>query len=429
MHNSLDNLSVETLGIILLLLVVVSAFFSGSEIGMMSINRYKLKHASKTQKKARDVKKLLDNPDKLLGIILIGNTFANIAASACATILFVRLFGEIGIFIATFALTFVLLIVSEVSPKTIAAVYPEKVAFFAAPILHWLIKIFKPALWLVNNLSNALIKSLNLSTKQKTDEYLNKEQLRTIITDSTNSTVNVYKNMLLKVIDLDAILVDDIMLTKSEIVSLDLEQDLTNATELFNNPSVNSILIYAGSLENIIGWLDIKDSLKLIKQEQFNASAIQKICSEATFIPQNIPLRQQLTDFQSLQYKNALIVDEYGAIIGLITLHDILEQIIGEFARENNFNQISNLHPNEQNSYLVDGSTNISTLNKELNLHLPTTHAKTISGLIIYLLEEIPNKGTCIAIKDHVIEVVQVKENTVKTAKISKRIKTLNKPE
>lgn len=404
--------------ITLVLMILLSAFFSASETAMMAINRYRLKHLAKTNKSAKRVQTLLDRPDRLLGVILLGNTFINICASSIATIIAIDFFGEnLGLILASVLMTLLLLIFGEVSPKTLAALYPEKVAFPTSVILKFLLKLLYPLVWSINGMSNGLLKLFGVSLTSNDNQGMTREELRTVVHETAGRISSKHRNMLLSILDLEKITVNDIMIPRSEVVGIDIENDWDAILGQLSNTQHTFLPVYEQDLNNIIGIIHAKKALHLISDKDFDETKLRNSLDEAIFIPQGTTLTKQLINFQKGKQRFALIVDEYGDILGVITLEDILEEIVGDFTTDLSFAYTA-IVKQEDGSYVVDGSTTIRDFNRAANWKLPVEGPKTINGLVTEYLQTIPEVGTCCLIEHTPFEVVQVQDNRIKTVKI-----------
>ncbi|MCW5589875.1 MAG: HlyC/CorC family transporter [Legionellales bacterium] len=407
------------LTLLLIFLIILSAFFSCSETGMMSVNRYRLRHLArvKKHKAAQRVRLLLERPDRLLGVILIGNTFANILASAIATIIASHLFGDLGIAIATFFLTLAVLVFSEVAPKTLAALYPEKIAFIVSLPLSILLKVFYPVVWFINFMANNLLKCFGVSIKKDLTDPLSKEELRTVVYEASSKISLKHQSMLLGILDLDKATVEDIMVPHNEIVGIDLELTWDEILDTLLFSQHTRLPIYRNDINNIEGMIHARKLLSLMSHHKLTKETLIENKSDVYFIPENTPLTTQLVNFQREQRRTGLVVDEYGDVLGLVTIEDILEEIVGEFTSDF-ARTLKEVYQEEDGSYLVDGSISVRKLNRLMNWKLPIKGPKTLSGLIIEYLEFIPRSSMCLKLRNYPIEVVQVKENTIKTARI-----------
>jgi len=406
----------------LFFLLFLSGFFSGSETGLISLNRYRLKHLVKARHPgAVRASRLLDQPERLIGLILLGNNFVNILASAIATILGLRLAGEAGIAIATGILTFTILIFAEVAPKTLAALNPERIAFPAAFILGPLLRILYPLVWLVNLLTSGLFKLLGISRAGGEPHALNTEELRTVVNEAGALIPRRHQRMLTNILDLEKVTVEDIMIPRNEIVGVDMDEDLKTVMRELTDTQHTRVPIFRGDIDHIIGILHVRSLLPLLRQEEVQAEDILQQVREPYFVPEGTPLNTQLLNFQRQKRRIGLVVDEYGDIQGLVTLEDILEEIVGEFTTDPAAAH-KDIHLQEDNTYLVDAGISVRELNRVLKWTLPTRGPKTLNGLVIEYLETIPEPGTSLLLHGYPIEVVQTSQNAVKTVKIDPRL-------
>ncbi len=413
----MDAISTGMLFSILTFLILVSGFFSGSETGLMSLNRYRLRHlADKKNKGAIRAFRLLQSPDKLIGLILLGNNFVNILASAIATIIGIRLFGETGILIATVVLTIVVLVFAEVTPKTLAAMHPEKFALPATLILEPLLRLLYPFVWFVNLCSKAIFKLLGIRQVTSSDK-LSSEELRIVVNEAATMIPKGHQKMLLSILDLEKVTIDDIMVPRNEIVGIDLEDEWSDIIKQLAETQHTRLPVYEGDIDHIVGIIHIRRALRFFHMEDASKDDFRKIIREAYFVPTGTPLNTQLLNFQHERRRNAMAVNEYGDILGLVTLEDILEEIVGEFTTDPSASR-KDVQTNEDGSYLIDASITVRELNKLLNWQLPTEGPKTLNGLIIEYLEHIPDQGTSMLLENYPIEIVQTTKNTVKTVLI-----------
>jgi len=434
----LNSLSTEMLFAILCVLIFTSAFFSGSETALVSLNRYKLKHLIKTEHKGAMLAGwLLQRPDRLIGLILIFNNFVNILAASIATVIGLRLYGEAGIAIATGLLTLVILVFAEVTPKTFAAQHPERLAFPASFILKPLLKITYPLVIVINFISNNLLRLLGL-TKQEANTSLDKEELRTIVNETGDLISKKHQTMLLNILDLEAATVEDIMIPRNEIIALNLEDSWDELSSQISNSLHTRLPVIEGDdIDKITGVLHIKHSMALLNNNDTNASELSKekihndalnkqklkrLIREPYFIPEGSSLYNQLIKFQSNKRRIGFVVDEYGDIQGMVTLEDVLEEIVGEFTTDPTAKLGDEVYPQDDGSYLISAAINIRDLNRIMDWYLPTDSAKTLNGLILEYLESIPQAGTSILINNYPIEIIQIKNNSIKTVKISKQL-------
>jgi len=383
----------------------------------MALNRYRLRHlAKKGHRGARRASKLLERPDRLLGVILIGNNFVNFSAASIATLLAIEILGESGVAWAPVICTFVFLIFAEVAPKTIAAAYPERLALPSSHILNVLLKILYPLVWLVSALSNLLLKPLGINHLTKGEDHLSREELRTVVYEGAK-IASQSQNMMLGVLDLDEVSVDDIMVPKSEIIGIDLDDDLETIIQQLRTAQHTRLPVFHESIENIAGILHVRSAIRFLSNESLTKAALLQELDEAYFVPENTSLQTQIRHFQKRKERIGLVVDEYGDIQGIVTLEDILEEIVGEFTTDLAAAS-SDIHPQEDGSYYVDGGATIRSINRTLNWQLPASGPKTLNGLITETLETIPEAPVCIRIAHYCIEIIRLKGNMIVTAKL-----------
>ncbi len=404
---------------ILGILIFLSAYFSGSETGMMSLNRYRLRHLEKQKHKgAMRVSKLLARPDRLIGLILIGNNLVNISASAIATIIGLRLFGDMGILIATIVLTLVILIFAEVTPKTLAALYPEKVAFPSSIILTFLLKLLFPLVVVVNWITNSLLMLLGINAEQREQHSLSSEELKTVVNESGALLHPRDQDMLVSILDLDKVVVEDIMIPRSELVGIDVNDDWKKIQKQLTQGNHTRVLLYRDNIDDVVGYIHARDALKLLSKNQFTKATLLRAVRELYFIPEGTPLNIQLLKFQHAKERLGLVVDEYGDIQGLVTLEDILEEIVGDFTTTMTPTTSEEVNLQPDGSYLVDGSASIRDINKEMSWKLPTDGPKTLNGLILEYLEEIPQSNISLRISGYPVEIIDVADNKIKTVRV-----------
>jgi len=411
--------------IILGILILISAYFSGSETGMMSLNRYRLRHLEKEKHKgAKRVSKLLKRPDRLIGLILIGNNLVNIAAASIATIIALRLsreFGisdDVGVLIATIVLTLVVLIFAEVTPKTLAALYPEKIAFPSSILLTLLLKILLPSVIAVNWITNGILMLLGISSEQREQHSLSSEELRTVVNESGALLHEQDQSMLMSILDLEKVTVDDIMIPRSELIGIDVNDDWKQIQRQLTQANHTRVLLYRDNIDDVVGYVHARDALKLLSKGQFTKATLLRSVRELYFIPEGTPLNVQLLKFQHAKERLGLVVDEYGDIQGLVTLEDILEEIVGDFTTTQTPTPSDEVTLQPDGSYLVDGSASIRDVNKEMSWQLPTDGPKTLNGLIIEHFEDIPQNNLSVRIAGYPIEIVEVSENKIKTVRV-----------
>lgn len=416
----MENISTQLLFITLGILILISAYFSGSETGMMSLNRYRLRHLEKEKHKgAKRVSKLLKRPDRLIGLILIGNNLVNIAAASIATIIGIRFFGDVyGMLISTVVLTLVILIFAEVTPKTLAALYPEKIAFPSSIILTLLLKLLFPLVIAVNWITNGILLLLGISSEQREQHSLSSEELRTVVNESGALLHEQDQSMLMSILDLEKVSVEDIMIPRSELVGIDVNDDWKKIQKQLTQANHTRVLLYRDSIDDVVGYIHARDALKLLSKNQFTKATLLRAVRELYFIPESTPLNIQLLKFQHAKERLGLVVDEYGDIQGLVTLEDILEEIVGDFTTTMTPTPSEEVTLQPDGSYLVDGSASIRDINKEMSWQLPTDGPKTLNGLIIEHLEDIPQNNLSVRISGYPIEIVDVSNNRIKIVRV-----------
>jgi len=401
-------------------MVVISAYFSGSETGMMTLNRYRLRHRAKQgNRAARRVEKLLRKPDRLISLVLIGNNLVNILASALGTIVGMRLYGNAGVAIATGVLTFVVLVFAEVLPKTIAALYPEKVAYPSSFLLAPLLILMMPLVWLLNMVTRVLMRMVGIKADVTISSALSKDELRTIVNESRSQISRRNQGMLLSVLDLEKVSVDDIMVPRNEIVGIDINDDWKAIVRQLTHSPHGRIVLYRDSLDDAISMLRVREAYRLMTEKnEFTKEVMLRAADEIYYVPEGTPLSTQLVKFQRNKKKVGLVVDEYGDIQGLVTVEDILEEIVGDFTTSMSPSLAEEVTPQNDGSVLIDGSANIREINKAFNWHLPEDEARTMNGMILEALEEIPATGTRVRIEQYDIDILDVQDNMIKQVKV-----------
>ena len=413
----MESLSTLWLSLILFGLILASAFFSSTETSMMAINRYRLKVLSKTSKNARRTEHLLKDTDQLIGTILLGNNFVNIFAASIATILAIKLWGEGSIVWASLSLTFVILIFAETTPKTFAAKNPEKIALPASIIIAALIKIFKPFVWLIAQISKIILKLFGINSHQK-NQNISSEELRMVVNDAAPIIASNYQKMLLNIIDLEKVKVEDIMIPRHELISVDINNPGEIIKQLERTQHTR-LLIYDTSSDNITGVLHVRNVVNLYAKGEFNIDNVLALVRKPYFVPEGTSLAHQLEHFQAQKRRLGLVVDEYGEVRGLIVLEDILEEIVGQFT-SNQSESIDEISLQKDGSYLVDPRISVRELNAMLNINLSVAKAKTLNGLILEELQTIPKRDVSLKIDMLLIEIIQISNQTIKLVKLSK---------
>lgn len=414
-----DHYSLTILLLCLLFLILISAFFSGAEISMMSLNQYRLRNlVRKKNRRAERAAKLLEKPEKLLGVVLIGNTCANIIASAIATIVGQRLGGDSGVAIATGALTLLVLVFAEMAPKTIAALYSQPIALACSFLLEWLLRLFTPLVWVLNKMVMIFFGFFGINTENQGKEHLSVEEFRTVVYETGNLIPKEHKKMLLSILDLEKVTVDDIMVQRNDIVGIDITATLPEILEQLETTQHTRLPVYEGSMDKVIGIVHIRNLLSLLLEHHLDKKHVTNLAESCYFVPEGTGLHQQLMNFQQVKKRTALVVDEYGDIQGLVTLEDILEEIVGEFTTDMAA-MYKEVHPQQDGSLLVDGSAAVRDLNKSMGWKLPMVGPRTLSGLITEHLGFIPPTQSCLKINGYAMEIVQLKDNVIKTIKVS----------
>ena len=401
----------------IIFLLFLSAFFSGVETAMMSLNRYRLKHLVKENNKgAIRADKLLKRPDRLLGVILIGNNFVNILAASLTTVLCLNLFGDSGVVIGSIALTLIILIFAEITPKTFAALNSEKVALPASLILKYLQKILRPLVVFVNFFTNFFMRLTG--TKETTfNEDLSPEELKSVLENSGDLIPKKYQDMLISVLELDKVSVDEVMTQRSEIIGIDINQSIENILNSLQNNQKDFLPVYDESLDELRGIIDLYGITTFLSNEDKSIENLIDSLEEAYFTPENTPLSTQLFNFQKNKKTTAVVIDEYGSVKGIVTIKDVLEEIVGELATDIDKESVE-IMEQKDGSYLIDASISLRELNKKLDWELPINGAKTLNGLIIDKIETIPENNIKIEIENYLIETVLIRNNMIKIARV-----------
>jgi Mg2+/Co2+ transporter CorB len=418
----LDDFSLGTLFIALLIILICSGFFSASETSMMAINRYRLNHlVRKGNKSAKLTSKLLAHTDKLLGSILLGNTLLNVAAATLAEVIVIRLYGHgnnTALLIGSLTVTFAILIFSEIMPKVVAATHAERMALPASYILAVIIKLFYP----VVSIATALVRGMLwlVRIKIQTDRSHHKmslEELRSMVLDAGNFLPRKHQKMLLNLVDLERITVNDVMIPRNQIEALNVDADPAELRQQIITCHHTLLPMYSETPSNVVGILHIKRVLPLLLEEALDSARLREILHDAYFIPSDTPLLKQLQQFQERQTRLGLVVDEYGELLGLVTLENILEEIVGDFTTQSPA-QAGKYLRQDDGSLLLEGSSSLRDLNRKLGLHFPLGEAKTLNGLILEHLQDIPEAGTSLKIGNYPIEIIQTQDRAVKVARL-----------
>ena len=402
---------------LLAVLLLLSAFFSGSETALMSLNRYQLRHkAREGHRGARLAEQLLKRPDRLIGLILLGNNLVNFSAASLVTLIALDLGGEKAVAIGTGIFTLIVIIFSEAAPKTLAALHPERLAFPAALVYYPLLKITYPLVRLTNAASNGVLWLLGVRESGSELQSLTREELRTVVFEAGARISSRYRTMLLSILDLEKVTVDDVMVPHNEIIGIDLDDDDEEIGKTISTSEHTRLPVYRDSIDEVLGVLHLRKLANLARTE-LTKSTLTSLLDEPYFVPEGTPLSTQLVQFQRRRERVALVVDEYGDIQGIVTLEDILEEIVGEFTTDP-ADEIEDVVQESDASFLVDATANIRELNRAQDWELPTDGPKTLNGLIVENLETIPPPGTCLKANGYPIEIVEVGDNRVRTVRV-----------
>lgn len=414
----MHEIPLSGLVLLLILLLALSAFFSGSETALLTMNRYRLRHlADQGHGGARRARALLERPDRLIGLILLGNNFVNILASSVATVIALRLGGEAAIGIAAAVLTFLVLIFGEVAPKTLATLHPERLAYPSAYVYGPLLRFLYPLVGLVGLFANGLLRLLGVRTEGGGVTALSREELRTVVSEAGAMIPERSRSMLLGILDLERATVEDIMVHRSEVEGIDIQDDESEIIRVIRSAGYTRLPLFDGGVDNVIGVLHARDALHALLDGRLDKESLGAIAQVPYFVPEGTPLYQQLLNFQREKQRVGLVVDEYGDFMGLVTLADLLEEVVGEFVTDP-ADSISEIYRGEDGSLTVDCGIGVRELNRALHWDLPTDGAKTLNGLILDYLETIPEPGTSLKLHGHPMEIIQTTENTVKTVRI-----------
>jgi len=408
----MEEIPLGSLYITLVILIILSGFFSSSETGLMAMNKYRLRHlANQGHRGARIAQKLLQKPDRLIGLILLGNNLVNILAASIAAVIGIRLFGSNGIWIASAVMTVVVLIFAEVAPKTVAAIHPERIAFPASYVLTILLKILYPLVWLVNGLANLVLKPFKVRTNADVIERLNREELRTLLQEG-GMIPDDHQRMLVNILDLEQATVEDVMIPRQDIVGLDLNDDWEDILIQLTQTVYTRLPVYRESIDQVEGLLHIRTVIAELAYGALTFDNLKRSVRKPYFIPEGTRLTQQLLEFQARERRMGLVVDEYGDIQGMVTLDDILEEIVGEFTSDSRA-RTRHIRKLDDGNYLVDGIVTIRALNRKTGWNLPEEEASTLNGLLLEELADIPIGKTSILIGRHIMTIVEIRDNVI----------------
>ena len=417
----MDSISTGTLFTALAVLLLTSAFFSASETAMMAINRYRLRHAADSGVRgAMRAQALLNQTDKLLGVILLGNNLVNSASATLSAVLAIRLFGdgEMVLFVATLLLTFLILVFSEVTPKVLGAAFPERVAYPATLLLTPLLRLAYPVVWFVNLFVQGILRLLRI--KQPEAGHANSlglEELRTIVLESSGRMPREHHRILMNLLELEDITVDDVMTPRNQIEAIDIEDDPERLRQQISTSHHTRLVVHAGSSDNLLGVLHVRRVLHALAGEEVDPETLKENLEDPYFVPAGTPLFTQLRNFQSSRRRLALVVDEYGELQGLVTLEDLLEEMVGEFTTQAP-SDAGYLRREADGSWLAEGTVLLRHLNRKLGLSLPLDGPKTLNGLLLEQFEDIPEAGVSLKLGDVPVEIVQTQDRAVKMARI-----------
>ena len=413
-----DDIPLETLFVLLAILLVLSAFFSGTETALMRVNKYRIRHLSRQgNKNAKLAEKLLKEPEKLIAFILFGNNLVNFVAASIVGVISMEIGGPTGVVIGTILLTIVVLLIAESPPKTLAALFPEKIALPASRFYYPMVKLFKPLFYFINFFTNIILKLIG-SQGEKNDEKLSIDQLKTLITDGMTKTSIDRQKIMMGVLDLGNITIEDIMLPHNEIIGIDINNSNKNNRKIIEGNFHSSLPVYEDVLDNIKGVLNLNTFLKEIDLSSYDNQLIKKYMNKPYFIPEKTTLNQQLVEFKKNNQKVGFAVDEYGNIQGLITIEDIFEEIVGDYLEETKKLNKEIMPKKVDDYFIVNASSNIRVLNKIMNWKIPIDEAKTINGAILENLGYIPEVDAEFTLGNYLISIISTKENAVETIKI-----------
>ena len=417
----MDNIPIGLLILALIICLAFSAFFSASETAMMSLNRYKLKHqADEGNKRAKCASHLLKHTDRLIGTILLGNNFVNIAATSLGTLIGLRLYGDLGVLLSTIILTAVILVFSEVAPKTLAATNAQRIALPVAPILAWLVRIFSPLVGLLNAVVRVILRPFGIKTENAVEEALSNEELKTIVQSSSDEKSSEQQEMLLGVLELEDVSVGEAMVPRNELEGVDLNDDWEDILRQITDSRHGRLVAYRDHLDQAEGMLHIRDIILPLRDNTLDKTRLQQVLRPCHFVPESTPLRKQLLHFRQAKARSGLVVDEYGDIQGMITLEDILTHIVGEIGDENTADEPPEIVEQQENLFTVEGGTPLRQLNREVGLKLPLDGPKTLSGLIIETLGNFPEAGTELELPGCTVRVLDFADGIVASAEIQR---------
>ena len=403
----------------ILILTLLSAYFAASETAMMALNRYRLRHlVKKKHLGARKAHRLLRRPDRLLGVILLGNNFVIFLAASLGTVVGLRLLGDSGVVLSPIAMTFFFLVFAEVAPKTAAAHAPERLAFASVHLLDPLLKALRPLVWFINAFSNILVRPFVRSREAADEARLTAEELHTVVREGA-PIPKARQDMMLSILDLEKVTVNDIMVPRDEIAGIDIDDDMGEILSLLATSQHTRLPVYKDNINNVLGMLHLRRLARHLGQRAMNKAELMQLTREPYYVPEATPLHTQLLNFKREKRRTALVVDEYGDLLGIVTLEDILEEIVGEFTTDF-ASSMPEIAPQKDGSYLIDGGAMLRDINRTLGWALPINGPKTLNGLVLETIETIPEASLCVRVEDYLIEILQIQDNLVKHCKIRK---------
>jgi Mg2+/Co2+ transporter CorB len=408
----MEEIPLASLYVTLFILILVSGFFSSSETGLMAMNKYRLRHlANKGHRGARMAQTLLRKPDRLIGLILLGNNLVNILAASIATVIGIRLYGPSGVWIASLVMTVIVLIFAEVAPKTVAAVHPERIAFPASFVLSGLLKVLYPLVWMVNVIANLILRPFGVRTNAEMMERLNREELRTLVQEG-GQIPDDHQRMLVNILDLEQATVDDVMIPRQDIVGIDLDDDWNDILVQLTQTVYTRLPVFRESIDQVEGLLHIRTVIAKLAHGALTFEDLKRSVRSPYFIPEGTALTQQLLEFQARERRMGLVVDEYGDIQGMVTLDDILEEIVGEYTSEGRARS-RHIRKLDDGNFLVDGTVSIRALNRKMGWELPEEDASTLNGMLLEELEVIPEGKASLRIGRQIMTIVEIKDNVI----------------
>ncbi len=416
----MDDISTGVLIGALVFLVFLSAFFSAAEIAMVSLNRHRLRHlAASGHRGARIAQRLLARPDRLIGVILLGSNTVNALFSALTTVTVIHLWGEeeSAIGIATVIITLVILILTDLAPKTLAALHPERIAFPSAFVLRPMLWLIYPVVWVINGMANGLLRLIGVRVRARSAEQVSPEELRAIIMEAGVLIPESHQDMLLAILDLEKATVDDVMVPRGKIEGVNLDAEWDDIVGQLTGSRYTRLPVFRGSLDNVSGMIHVRRVLNLMREGKLDRESLEQAIVEPYFIPSGTTLTTQLLNFRQVKRRVGLVVDEYGDIQGLVTLDEILEEIVGDFTAHA-VGKIEDVHPQSDGSYLIKGTVSLRDLNRQLDWKLPTDDSRTLNGLIVEYLEDIPEPGTSLMIHGYMVEILRTRGTAIEIARV-----------